>query len=676
MRSPSLDPTARRGDPVRPGLVLGAVLLVVAGCSPATPPEPPAPSPGPSLATADPRPAAAALADGLTRRDLRDLQFAAGREPQEVNAALQELVRGMGPRRDRVSVASVQTSGDSGTAVLNHEWSFPGVSRRWTYQTTAALVREAGAWTPEWAPALVEPGLTGSTRLSMRRLDPARGELLGASGTPIVTARPVVRIGLDKAELAPARWRRSARRLARLVKINPDRYARAVAKSGPDAFVEAIVLRATAEERPANSAVARIPGALAIDADQMLGPTRNFARALLGTVGPATREAVQASSGTVVAGDQVGLSGLQRRYDAAMRGTPGVTVRRVPTSRNRDSRSGASGSPTGTPPAPPSTPAPTSREMAFEVKPVSGRNLATTLNVSSQRLAERTLRTTKPAAALVAIRPSTGAVIAAANNAGAGGQALATTGRFAPGSTFKVATALALLRSGLTPRDPMACPSTITVDGRTFGNYSDYPRSALGKIDLQTALAQSCNTAFIGQRGRLGPGALAAAAASLGLGRDYDVGFPSFFGSVPRAPSGTAAAAAVIGQGTVEASPLAMAAVAASVTARRTVVPHLIEAARPSSRATPLAADEARRLHAMMAAVVEDGSAHALAALPGPAVIAKSGTAEYGTDSPLRTHAWMVAAQGDLAVAVFVADGRSGSRTAGPLVARFLRGSQ
>ena len=39
---------------------------------------------------------------------------------------------------------------------------------------------------------------------------------------------------------------------------------------------------------------------------------------------------------------------------------------------------------------------------------------------------------------------------------------------------------------------------------------------------------------------------------------------------------------------------------------------------------------------------------------------------------PLKTHAWMIAAQGDLAVAVFVNDGKSGSSTAGPLLRTFL----
>ena len=54
----------------------------------------------------------------------------------------------------------------------------------------------------------------------------------------------------------------------------------------------------------------------------MLAPTRDFARPIIGTVGEATKEDVDASGGTVVAGDQVGLSGLQERYDAQMRGTP------------------------------------------------------------------------------------------------------------------------------------------------------------------------------------------------------------------------------------------------------------------------------------------------------------------------------------------------------------------
>jgi cell division protein FtsI/penicillin-binding protein 2 len=55
---------------------------------------------------------------------------------------------------------------------------------------------------------------------------------------------------------------------------------------------------------------------------------------------------------------------------------------------------------------------------------------------------------------------------------------------------------------------------------------------------------------------------------------------------------------------------------------------------------------------------------------------AKTGTAEYGEQSPPGKHAWMIAFQGDLAAAVFVQDGASGSRTAGPLLEEFLRSAQ
>ena len=116
----------------------------------------------------------------------------------------------------------------------------------------------------------------------------------------------------------------------------------------------------------------------------------------------------------------------------------------------------------------------------FEAKAVGGKPLTTTLNPGLQLLAERTLAKTRPASALVAIRPSTGAVVAAANNAGTRGQSIATVGQAPPGSTFKVVSALALLRAGLDPDSPVSCPLTVTVEGKTFTNYSDYPSGSAG----------------------------------------------------------------------------------------------------------------------------------------------------------------------------------------------------
>ena len=614
---------------------------------------------------------ASALAAALAKKDVTPVAFT-GASGAEINELLTPLVRGMGPLIPTVTAQPVAARGDIASVTLDWSWSFPGVPQPWSYQSTVQLVHSGTAgstsqWKPTWTPAIVEPRLNGSNRLTQRRLYPERGELLGQAGDPIVTEQAVVRIGIDKARLEAGRQATSARRLAKLVRIDTGRYAKLVRNGGRQAFVSAITYRAQDPSRPSDRAVAAIPGAIEIDDEAMLAFNRDFARALIGTVGDATAASVQDSQGAVVAGDQVGLSGLQLRYDRRLRGTPGVEVKLVPLG---PAGSGATPSPAPTP-TPAGGPGP-----LFTVKAVNGRALTTTLNVDLQKRAEKVLAKTRPAAALVAIRPSTGEILAAANGPGAKDQALATTGRVAPGSTFKVASALALLRAGLTPDSKVSCPKTVTVSGRKYKNYDDYPSDKLGTITLQDAVAQSCNTAFVGQREKLKPGDLAAAASSLGLGTDYDVGFPSFFGQVPAGGNANATAEAIFGQGQVEASPLAMAAVVASVQAGRTVVPQLIEGVRARPTTAPLSATETRELRAMMRAVVTQGSGRRLADLDGPPVIAKTGTAEYGTKPPYPTHAWMIGAQGDVAVAVFVADGDSGSGTAGPLLETFLRSAR
>ena len=639
------------------GCLLLIVMMVATGCGISLP------NPFQNENRNSPDRAAAALAAGLSAKDLSPVPFV-GSSGTAVNDQFQPLVAGMGPLKPSVTVASVSRDGSSATARLAFTWTFPGVPERWTYESDARLVRESDQWKTSWQPSIVQPQLGGTNRLSQRRLYPQRGELLGENGEPIVTERAVFRIGIDKSKVSSDQAKKSAVRLAKVVKIKPKSYAEQVAAAGSSAFVVAIVFRMDASDLPLGSEIRAIPGALSIRTTQMLAPTREFARPIIGTVGEATKEDIERSGGAVAAGDQVGLSGLQRRYDTEMRGTPGV---RVQLTVAKPSGSSASPSPT---PSPAAEPEPV---VLFEAKPIPGKPLTTTLNQGLQSLAEKTLARTKPASALVVIRPSTGAIVAAANGDGNRGQSLATVGRAAPGSTFKVVSSLALLRAGLNPESSVKCPATVTVNGRKFGNYSDYPRNHVGTISFRTALAQSCNTAFIGQRGKINELALRDAAVSLGFGTDYDVGFPSFFGSVPNDQTATGQAAAMIGQGKVEASPMVMAAVAASVTAGETVIPHLINGTPAAPKGKPLTEQEARQLRQMMRAVVNGGSGRVLDDLKGPAVMAKTGTAEYGASEPLKTHAWMIAAQGDLAIAVFVNDGESGSQTAGPLVRSFLR---
>ena len=173
---------------------------------------------------------------------------------------------------------------------------------------------------------------------------------------------------------------------------------------------------------------------------------------------------------------------------------------------------------------------------------------------------------------------------------------------------------------------------------------------------------------------RLGEEDLVDAAASLGMGVDHDLGFPAYFGNVVPPESETEKAADMIGQGTILASPMAMATVAASIQSGATVLPRLVKTWEVEQADVPeLTRAEATALRGMLRGVVTSGSGSLLADVPGPPVIAKTGTAEFEKNGKILTHAWMIAAQGDLAVAVFVDVGDSGSGTAGPILESFLR---
>jgi cell division protein FtsI/penicillin-binding protein 2 len=157
----------------------------------------------------------------------------------------------------------------------------------------------------------------------------------------------------------------------------------------------------------------------------------------------------------------------------------------------------------------------------------------------------------------------------------------------------------------------------------------------------------------------------------------WQVGVDVFAGEVPAPSSEVDLAAATIGQGRVLASPAAMANLAATVARGSWSAPRLVlDPAPTGDTPAPPSADVAQlgAVRDLMRAVATEGTASALGDVPGAPVHAKTGTAEYGTDSPPRTHAWTIGFQGDVAFAVLVEDGSSGGAVAVPVVEAFLRG--
>ncbi|MDD0859036.1 penicillin-binding transpeptidase domain-containing protein [Arthrobacter alpinus] len=268
------------------------------------------------------------------------------------------------------------------------------------------------------------------------------------------------------------------------------------------------------------------------------------------------------------------------------------------------------------------------------------------------------------------MRPSTGAILASANGPDSAGYNTAFLGQYAPGSTFKMATSLALLRTGMGPTSTVSCTPEFTADGKKFLNAPGYAPEATGEVSLTTAVAHSCNTAFVSQFEKLSQDNLADAAGALGIGMENDLGLDAYMGNVPRDSKGTEHAASLIGQGKVQVSPLAMATMMSSMVKGTAVTPVLVDGHDGKAKlaaGAALTTKEAGELRILMRAVVTDGYLSTLADLPGSEAIGKTGTAEFGTDTPPRTHSWVIAAQGDIAVAVFVEDGDLGAITGGPL---------
>lgn len=616
--------------------------------------------------------AAQQLANALNSGDLKSLSFADSVSGESANKSFDELIKPLGEVKPQVGLASVEPEKDNKdkvTATLSYEWKFGAES--WKYNTTATLNRADKTWSTGWTPELVIPNFTAGNVLQVKNAPAPRGKILGDAGQVLVEDRPVLQIGIDKTKVPAAGQAASAQALAKLVDIDAASYLKQVQAAGPQAFVQAISLRDDANRTVTDQQIAAITGAIALKTTLPLAPTRNFARAILGTVGEATAELIEKSKGRLKAGDLTGLSGLQAQFDEQLAGSPGIQViEKKPDDNTSEPR------------------------VLFSTEAKAGSNLKTTLNAKTQNIAESVLANTSSASSVVVIKPSTGAVLAAASGPGSNGYNTALLGQYAPGSTFKTVTSLALLRKGLTPNSLVSCTPSVAAGGTSFKNAPGYPESSIGQITLRDAFAHSCNTAFVSSAQKLSQQDLADAAASLGIGSQAgeSLGTEGFAGNVKLTGTDAEHAASMIGQGTVLASPWTLAVVAASVSHGSLVKANLVQdpssnngstgsaQASPTASSSassappvkPLTTAEAAALKDMMAAVVTSGHAAVLQNLPGGAVIAKTGTAEYGNAKPPKTHAWMIAAQGDLAISVFVEDGGLGAGTAGPIAADLI----
>lgn len=304
----------------------------------------------------------------------------------------------------------------------------------------------------------------------------------------------------------------------------------------------------------------------------------------------------------------------------------------------------------------------------FQNKKNTGDTVVTTLDLNLQQAAYNALGDYK--GAVVVIEPSTGKILAMVskpdfdpNTVEQNWETLntdensvllnrATQGQYAPGSTFKVITALEYMREHA-DYDTYSynCTGTIEQDGVSIHCYNGHVH---GQVDFQDSLAYSCNTSF----------------SNIGLSLDvskfqettkellFDSKLPSELSyskskfSLNTSDGSADKMMTAMGQGKTQVSPYHMALITAAIANGGTLMkPYLVDCVTnyagqevtkniPEEYKTLMTQEEASQLKQYMKSVVDYGTASVLSGQSYTAA-GKTGTAEYSSDKE-KDHSWFI----------------------------------
>jgi cell division protein FtsI/penicillin-binding protein 2 len=572
-----------------------------------------------------------------------DITAAAKATDDPINAqrVLQATGQALNSTAVELTPGAITTMNDATTMAFAVSWTVAGLATPWRYQGKLALAKGSDdQWRVHWQPQDVHPQLGPADTLVANRTLPQRAPILDGAGQPLVAERDTVTVGVEPRLVTNVDDLAAA--LASALHINANDVINAVGQAKPTDFVPVVTLRES-DYRAVQAKIHDLPGTVFRTGTQLVGPSRHFAQPLIGQVGKPTAEALHQAGPSYLPTDQIGLSGLQQVFNSQLAGSPSATI------EIHDVR-GATVAQIG----------------QFTGHP--GSPVRTTLDTRVQQAADAALSGVGLHAAIVAVRPSTGEIIAVANSDSAPFD-IALAGQYPPGSTFKIVTATAVLSSGVAqPDTPVPCPGTVTIDGRTIPNEDAF---SLGTVSLTDAFAHSCNTSFALLSQKLPPAALDQVAASKPVGNCRSA--PSAVPTPPRR-TGRDRRANAFGQGTDLVSPLSEALMAATVAHGSTPAPVLV-AGQPATAKQPPPSPPAALLASLssfMRAVVTRGTATNLASVPGGAVFGKTGTAEHGSTAPPKADSWFTGYQGDLAFAVLVENGQTSGVPANPIAQKFL----
>ena len=304
----------------------------------------------------------------------------------------------------------------------------------------------------------------------------------------------------------------------------------------------------------------------------------------------------------------------------------------------------------------------------FQDKKNMGDSVVTTLNLELQEAAYDALGNYK--GAVVVMEPSTGKILAMVSKPDFDPNTVAenwdflntdqdsvllnraTQGQYAPGSTFKVVTALEYMRENPDCENyGYNCTGAIEKDGVTIRCYNGHVH---GQVGFQDSLAYSCNTSF----------------SNIGLSLDiknfretskellFNSKLPSVlpyskssFSLEPGAGSADKMMTAM-GQGKTQVSPYHMALITSAIANGGTLMkPYLVDSVtnytgavidknKPEKYKSLMTSEDAAKLKQYMSAVVDYGTASVLSGQSYTAA-GKTGTAEYSSDKE-KDHSWFI----------------------------------
>ncbi len=552
------------------------------------------------------------FADALQRGDV-DAAAGLTDDPTTARTTIRSIFDGMGST-PKLSVAADLVDDKKVTGTLDHQWQIRNTNT--AYQTSVVLAETDSGWRVRWQPSVMHRQLRAGQSFSYSDDRAYRTPVLDTNARPLMTWQPVTLISLERAQLA------SAETLARALRpVEPSMTAAGIRKlfDGNNAPRQTVIRLREADLERVRRSVESTAGVTNTEQGALLSATRDL--------------------------HSPAMSGLEDIWRGAIDATAGWSIQIVDND----------GTPT---------------HLVDSAQPGTTPPIRTSIDRDIQTRAQRAVDGERRPAMIVAISPSTGGIVAVAQNDAADRSgAVSLTGLYPPGSTFKTITTAAALAAGVVqPTSQVPCPGRTTIEGRTIPNEDDFD---LGTVALPTAFSRSCNTTMGALANRLPADGLTTMARRFGIGPDYTVpGLTTVTGRVPVADTPALRVENGIGQGTVTVSPFGLALAEASLARGETVTPTLVEGQRTTGDTEPeqIPDDVVRALRSMMRDTVTRGTATALQDIPD--LGGKTGTAEYGDNK--NPHGWFAGIVGDLAFATLVVGGGS-SAPAVQVSGEFLR---